>query len=175
MKKFIKVKEDFVCEHCGAEVKGDGYTNHCPKCLWSKHVDVHPGDRAAECGGMMALFDELVTVDGQSHAQWGLLPGIVTMQKRLAALGPQQLLLDGHLLRGHTFHYSTCVTPLASSIRTARPGTEPAPEMGEALYQLGPIRASYFHAWFASSPAATASLFSPGSACPHALAEQTDD
>ncbi len=129
----------------------------------------------AECGGMMALFDELVTVDGQSHAQWGLLPGIVTMQKRLAALGPQQLLLDGHLLRGHTFHYSTCVTPLASSIRTARPGTEPAPEMGEALYQLGPIRASYFHAWFASSPAATASLFSPGSACPHALAEQTDD
>ena len=25
------------------------------------------------------------------------------------------------------------------------------------------------------SPAATASLFSPGSACPHALAEQTDD
>jgi hypothetical protein len=35
------------------EVKGDGYTNHCPKCLWSKHVDVNPGDRAAECGGMM--------------------------------------------------------------------------------------------------------------------------
>jgi len=28
----------------------------------------------AECGGMMALFDTLVTVDGRRHAQWGLLP-----------------------------------------------------------------------------------------------------
>ncbi len=45
--------EDFVCERCGAVVSGDGYTNHCPHCLWSKHVDVHPGDRAAECGGLM--------------------------------------------------------------------------------------------------------------------------
>lgn len=50
---FQKNEEDFVCEHCGADVKGNGYTNHCPKCLWSKHVDVKPGDRAATCGGMM--------------------------------------------------------------------------------------------------------------------------
>ena len=50
---FQRVKEDFVCEHCGAHVLGDGYTNHCPQCLWSKHVDVSPGDRAAECGGLM--------------------------------------------------------------------------------------------------------------------------
>lgn len=34
-------------------VVGTGYTNHCPKCLWSKHVDVEPGDRGAVCGGMM--------------------------------------------------------------------------------------------------------------------------
>jgi hypothetical protein len=52
-KKFTKNIEDFVCEHCGTEVKGNGYTNHCPACLWSKHVDVNPGDRAAQCGGMM--------------------------------------------------------------------------------------------------------------------------
>jgi rubrerythrin len=50
---FQKNIEHFVCEHCGREVKGNGYTNHCPACLWSKHVDVHPGDRAAQCGGMM--------------------------------------------------------------------------------------------------------------------------
>lgn len=24
-----------MCEHCSAEVLGTGYTNHCPKCLWS--------------------------------------------------------------------------------------------------------------------------------------------
>lgn len=32
---------------------GNGYTNHCPKCLWSKHVDENPGDRNGMCGGMM--------------------------------------------------------------------------------------------------------------------------
>lgn len=52
-KVFQRRKEDFWCEKCGARVSGDGYTNHCPKCLWSKHVDVFPGDRAATCGGLM--------------------------------------------------------------------------------------------------------------------------
>ena len=51
--RFQKRIEDFTCEHCGVSVIGTGYTNHCPKCLWSKHVDVKPGDRGAACGGMM--------------------------------------------------------------------------------------------------------------------------
>lgn len=50
---FIRRQEDFVCENCGKSVKGSGYTNHCPFCLYSKHVDIHPGDRAAGCGGLM--------------------------------------------------------------------------------------------------------------------------
>ncbi|MGM0628903.1 MAG: RNHCP domain-containing protein [Patescibacteria group bacterium] len=50
---FRKYVEDFKCENCGSEVRGDGYTNHCPRCLWSKHVDISPGDRASECGGLM--------------------------------------------------------------------------------------------------------------------------
>lgn len=53
MKTFNRRKENFVCEHCGAEIEGNGYTNHCPKCLWSKHVDINPGDRAETCCGMM--------------------------------------------------------------------------------------------------------------------------
>ena len=52
-KRFQRRIEDFVCGHCGARVAGDGYTNHCPLCLWSRHVDVNPGDRAADCGGAM--------------------------------------------------------------------------------------------------------------------------
>jgi ribosomal protein L37AE/L43A len=51
--KFKKKIEDFVCENCGVEVKGGGFTNHCPKCLHSKHVDIFPGDRAESCGGSM--------------------------------------------------------------------------------------------------------------------------
>ena len=50
---FKRVVENFICEHCNNDVHGTGYTNHCPKCLWSKHVDIDPGDRAEACGGMM--------------------------------------------------------------------------------------------------------------------------
>ena len=52
-KKFQRQKEDFVCEKCGFAARGNGYTNHCPKCLWSKHVDANPGDRACACEGLM--------------------------------------------------------------------------------------------------------------------------
>ncbi len=38
-------------------MEGDGYTNHCPRCLWSKHVDSNPGDRAETCGGLMEPVD----------------------------------------------------------------------------------------------------------------------
>lgn len=52
--KFTRTKEDFTCGHCGTQVCGNGYTNHCPQCLWSKHVDLNPGDRSAHCGALMA-------------------------------------------------------------------------------------------------------------------------
>ncbi len=52
-KKFQRTTEDFTCEQCGLVVGGSGYTNHCPRCLWSKHVDVNPGDRRATCRGPM--------------------------------------------------------------------------------------------------------------------------
>jgi RNHCP domain len=51
--QFIKNKENFVCGKCNIEVFGDGYTNHCHECLWSRHVDVNPGDRAEDCRGLM--------------------------------------------------------------------------------------------------------------------------
>jgi cobyrinic acid a,c-diamide synthase len=111
---------------------------------------------------MMALFDELTTVNGSTHPMWGVLPGSVTMQKRLAALGPQQITVAGGILRGHTFHYSTCSTPLAPATRTEAAAGRKLRSEGEALYVAGPgdnLKASYFHAWFASNPAAAAALF----------------
>jgi hypothetical protein len=53
MKLFQRRKENFICEYCGYQVQGTGYTNHCPKCLYSKHVDINPGDRAEVCQGLM--------------------------------------------------------------------------------------------------------------------------
>ena len=51
--KFQRKIENFKCLNCREEVLGDGYTNHCHKCLWSRHVDDLPGDRNSECGGLM--------------------------------------------------------------------------------------------------------------------------
>jgi hypothetical protein len=36
-----------------APLSNGGYRNHCPACLYSKHVDIRPGDRAEDCGGLM--------------------------------------------------------------------------------------------------------------------------
>ena len=53
-RNFVRTVESFVCGNCGFEVEGDGYTDHCPKCLWGKHVDEEiPGDRASDCQGLM--------------------------------------------------------------------------------------------------------------------------
>ncbi|OHA88072.1 MAG: hypothetical protein A2653_02610 [Candidatus Zambryskibacteria bacterium RIFCSPHIGHO2_01_FULL_43_25] len=50
---FKRTIENFTCGNCGFFVRGDGFTNHCSNCLWSKHVDIDPGDREEPCGGMM--------------------------------------------------------------------------------------------------------------------------
>ncbi|MFZ2152835.1 MAG: RNHCP domain-containing protein [Microgenomates group bacterium] len=53
-RNFLRKIENFICGNCGNEVIGDGYTDHCPKCLWAKHVDrIIPGDRESDCQGMM--------------------------------------------------------------------------------------------------------------------------
>jgi rubrerythrin len=65
MKKFIKKVEDFVCEVCRTPVKGTGYTDHCPNCLISKHVDINPGDRQTTCSGLM----EPIGID-KRHGIW---------------------------------------------------------------------------------------------------------
>ena len=53
MANFTVIDEEFECENCGKHVKKLGYScrNHCPYCLFSKHVDINPGDRASDCKG----------------------------------------------------------------------------------------------------------------------------
>ena len=54
-KVFTKNDSGFICGNCGKEVPPLGYSsrNHCPFCLYSRHLDVNPGDRASDCGGLM--------------------------------------------------------------------------------------------------------------------------
>lgn len=66
---FIPRQETFVCEHCHADVlplERGSYRNHCPICLWSKHVDhAGPGDRASACEALL----EPVALD-QKGGKW---------------------------------------------------------------------------------------------------------
>ena len=48
----------FKCGHCrqfiGAPIAGGRQRNHCPNCLYSRHVDnTVPGDRKSTCGSIM--------------------------------------------------------------------------------------------------------------------------
>ena len=54
-KRFTKNDSGFICGHCKKEVPPLGYTsrNHCPYCIWSRHLDENPGDRLSECKGLM--------------------------------------------------------------------------------------------------------------------------
>ncbi|HUL52148.1 MAG TPA: RNHCP domain-containing protein [Opitutaceae bacterium] len=61
------------CRHCGGEFSPDApgtrHRNHCPWCLWSVHLDVTPGDRAADCGGGM----EPIAIDARPDGEWRIV------------------------------------------------------------------------------------------------------
>lgn len=55
MKRFNELDESFICEHCNKNVDKLIYSSrdHCPYCLYSKHVDINPGDRLNTCLGLL--------------------------------------------------------------------------------------------------------------------------
>ena len=55
MKRFNMIDEKFICENCKKAVDKLQYTarDHCNYCLYSKHVDINPGDRANNCRGLL--------------------------------------------------------------------------------------------------------------------------
>ena len=65
----------FRCRHCAADVSldapGTAHRNHCPNCLWSRHVDDRPGDRnaAEDCGSSM----EPIAVSVRGDGEWVLV------------------------------------------------------------------------------------------------------
>ena len=65
----------FRCRHCRLDVPssapGTAHRNHCPHCLWSRHVDDAPGDRAAAelCGSAM----EPIAVSVRGGGEWVLV------------------------------------------------------------------------------------------------------
>jgi hypothetical protein len=65
----LKRQISFRCHHCRLDVPtdaaGTAHRNHCPNCLWSRHVDVEPGDRASDCLASMEPIAITVRKDGE--------------------------------------------------------------------------------------------------------------
>ena len=63
----------FTCIHCRCKVDprsfGTRHRNHCPHCLWSRHVDDEPGDRRCPCRSPM----EPVGVEVRGGGEWALI------------------------------------------------------------------------------------------------------
>jgi len=50
----------------GPVAYGGSHRNHCPYCLYSRHVDGNvPGDRASACGGLMAPIGAFTRPKGE--------------------------------------------------------------------------------------------------------------
>lgn len=109
----------------------------------------------AECGGMLYLLESLETATAQSGEMVGVIAGHAKLQKRLTALGYQQLELDGETARGHTFHYSKLESQ-ATVLTHARKLSDGG--LGEPVYRVKNVTASYLHLYFPSAPDLIASF-----------------
>lgn len=65
--------DSFTCKVCGRPVvsarAGSSHRNHCPNCLSSLHLDIEPGDREADCGGIM----DPVGVWVRKNGEWAII------------------------------------------------------------------------------------------------------
>ena len=65
--------DSFTCKVCSRLVvpagAGSAHRNHCPNCLSSLHVDIEPGDRESDCGGVM----EPVAVWVRKGGEWAIV------------------------------------------------------------------------------------------------------
>ena len=68
-----KPDASFRCVHCHVDVPvdatGTAHRNHCPSCLWSRHVDNEPGDRASDCLASM----EPIAISVRKDGEWVLI------------------------------------------------------------------------------------------------------
>jgi len=87
--------DSFTCKVCGRLVVTSGagthHRNHCPYCLSSLHVDVVPGDRAADCGGIM----DAIAVWVQKNGEWS----VIHRCRRCGKLSSNRIAADDHPMK----------------------------------------------------------------------------
>ena len=90
-------RDSFTCKVCGRLVvsagAGSEHRNHCPNCLHSLHLDVEPGDRASDCGGIM----EPIAVWVRKNGEWAVIHrcrrcGVLSSNRVAADDNPMKLM-----------------------------------------------------------------------------------
>ncbi|MCB9844708.1 MAG: RNHCP domain-containing protein [Phycisphaeraceae bacterium] len=63
----------FTCINCRGAVSdarfGTRHRNHCPRCLWSRHLDESPGDRLSACRAPMRP----VGIEVRDGGEWAII------------------------------------------------------------------------------------------------------
>lgn len=110
----------------------------------------------AECGGFMYLTESIETTGNNKYEMVGVIPGVVQMQTRLAALGYREIvgqnsnyLLNDLKAKGHEFHYSTYQSKKVPRYAYETKGMRGVNKEGYLTYNLV---AGYTHFHFASCP-----------------------
>jgi hypothetical protein len=101
------LEKPFRCKHCKAMVGpvafGGSHRNHCPYCLYSRHVDGRvPGDRASTCGGSMKPVGAFVRPNGEHAIVHRCLACDFERHNRIAADDYFELVMRLPLVRPRT-------------------------------------------------------------------------
>jgi cobyrinic acid a,c-diamide synthase len=112
----------------------------------------------AECGGMLYLCRTLTDKHGHQAEMCGVLATDAKLQSRLTALALQQVTIDNHNLRGHTYHHSLLENQPDAIVYAECPNGN---NVCEAVFQQQRLTASYIHFYFQSSPGLIARWLTP--------------
>lgn len=87
--------EVFTCRVCARTIvpqgAGSAHRNHCPNCLTSLHVDITPGDRQSDCGGIMDAIALWVRKNGES--------AVIHRCRRCGALSSNRVAADDNPMK----------------------------------------------------------------------------
>lgn len=102
------------------------------------------GKVIAECGGMMYLGQNIIDKEGKAFPMIGFLEINTSMENSKLSLGYRTVILNNQIIRGHEFHYSTCLeNSKIDSIGEVFNAKEIKVET--PIYQKENVIASYIH------------------------------
>lgn len=98
----------------------------------------------AECGGLLYLLDSIRNQKGETGNMCGVISGKSELKKYFQGIGLQTVEIDNAEFRGHSFHHSV----IKSDLEPAYTASKQDGTLGEGIYKIGNITASYMHFYF---------------------------